>query len=653
MKILGEKIFARNADGELVSRVGTIFLKTLGLVTRAGVHAMQRVMWLDEINAERTRAGLETMTPEEEDAELAQSVDLVFTEDLVLIRPDPMHVDLALKAEEELQKLVSKRKIRYLNTHSAKVRNALRARGENWRMAMAPISQEDMRKQIESSRVAIDGERIYYYNHATGTRYLTAAGCAGFDKLTPEHFRAQVKEAQTLMMRRNRFGMPEVDLFPVTTPIEIKQEFKSIDVDSLSDDELHEAIKRNYLNWRMTMPPELRDESVENFAWRNEMSRTLSSGPNDTTADERDLIQGISPEFYRQIAWLPGAQVDRGQLIFDSIWDEYNRTRDPELEELCDMRARLLIFDFLRYFSDVEYMNVGRIVRSLARDPIEGSRRGSVYMIQVKTGDKPMAATFMLRFMKWGTAEHLDEGKDLLRSMFEANEYYDYVLDRRLMCRQLGMNLPPRIGVGQLAEPYNGSNSQYRGTTVRTCYTVRPYINGIASDKILPARFHNPAFALKFASLMGEAAAIDLIVGRLSSETKENRFDKYYEVVQMGEDGLPAKVVVVNHAGAFVNYEGPLEEAVAPYANVVKRRKEFVSDYPSFAQAYVESFRKCIEKTQADYRARKQGYDELLLHRPFDVGGSGAYRWSKILERLNNCEAGKIASLLAKAIEEE
>ena len=186
MKTLGEPIFAKDADGRLASRVGTIFFKTPGLVTRRGVHAMQRMMWVEEVNAQRVARGLPEMTMAEEDEELAQSVDLIFTDDCVLIRPDPDHMDLALRADEELQKLVSKRRIRFLNTHSAKVRNALRSRGENWRMARAPISQDDMSALVESSRVALSGAPIFYYNTATGTRYLTVAGAESLAGLPPE-----------------------------------------------------------------------------------------------------------------------------------------------------------------------------------------------------------------------------------------------------------------------------------------------------------------------------------------------------------------------------------------------------------------------------------------------------------------------------------
>ena len=143
MQIIGEPIFAKAPDGTLLSRVGTMFFKTPGLVTKRGVHAMQRAMWVDHLNEDRAAAGLQPLSAAEEEAEFAESVDLIFTDDHVLIRSDPDRMDLAFRADEEIQKLVNKRRVRFLNTHAAKVRNALRDRGENWRMTRAPISQED------------------------------------------------------------------------------------------------------------------------------------------------------------------------------------------------------------------------------------------------------------------------------------------------------------------------------------------------------------------------------------------------------------------------------------------------------------------------------------------------------------------------------
>ncbi len=650
MKILGEPIFAKDAEGRALSRIGTLFFKTPGLVTRRGVHAMQRMWWIDEVNAVRVAAGQAPLTEREEDEEMAESVDLIFTDDFVLIRPDPDRMDLAMRADDELQALVSKRKIRFLNTHSAKVRNALRARGENWRMARQPISQEDMVRLIESSKVAISGEPIYFYNGATGTRYVTAGGCAGISALSIEACRAQVKEAQTMLVRRNRLGHVELDLFPVTTPIEIKQQFKALKVDELSDEDLRAALGKIDAEWRMSLPAELRDESTDNFEWRNAMCATITQEANATAADERELIQGISPEFYRQIEWLPGARIDRGELIFDPLWDEYKRTRDPELAELCDARVRTLIFNIMRLYANVEFVNVGRIVRSLARNPVQGKHRGTVYIIQLKAVDSPENHVVITRFQKWGIAEHLDEGKDLLTAILESNDYTDYIMDRRLMCQQLGMNLPKYVGIGQVAEVYRGTN-QYKGTTVRASYFSRAYMPGMASDKVPPVRFRNPAFALAFARLMGEAAALDLIVGRRATETGEPLFDKNYEVVQLGEDALPESVVVTDHSGSFVNYLSSFEESVAPYADVMLRRRNFVTNFEAFANAYVEAFGRKLAEVQANYRARRRAFDELFMHRPFDVAGSGAYRWAKTLERLDRCDPTHVAASLKAVIE--
>ncbi len=649
MKILGEKLFAKDASGQLLSRIGTIFFKTPGLVTVRGVHATQRLLWIDTLNAERAAKGIPPLSPEEVAAEMEDSVDLIMTEDAVYIRPDPERMDLAFKADEELQKLVSKRRIRFLNTHAAKVRNALRARGENWRMARQPISQDDMKRLILDSHVSIDHGCIYYYNRNTGTRFLTVGGYAEIAKLPPAEFREQAREVVALFSRRNRMGNPEAEVFPTTTPIGIAKAIQHLDVDRLSDEELRRATDKIDLDWRMALPADLRDESVENFAWRNAMCAALTRVSNAPEIDGSELIQGLSPEFFRQIEWLPGARIDRGELIFDPLWDEYTRTRDPELGQVCDPRVRNIIFNFVRFYRDLQYVNIGRIANSLARHPEAGPHRGSIYILQMKETSRLEPYVAILRFQKWGIAEHLDEGKNLLQSIIEANDYADYIMDRRLMCQQLGMSLPQYVGFGQFAEPYHGHN-QYNGTTVRAYYFIRAYTSGTASDKVPVGKFRNPAYAKKFAHLMGGAAAMDMIVGRLATKNGENIFDTNYEIVQQGLDGLPEHVAVLDHAGSFVGYLKPFEELVAPYAEVVRRRAPYVKDFAAFAQAFVSGFKEKLIETRTKYLERRRAFDDLLVHRPFDAAGSGAYRWAKTLQRLETCDPEQLAVQLEKAI---
>ncbi|MCH5373466.1 MAG: hypothetical protein JJ992_05785, partial [Planctomycetes bacterium] len=79
----------------------------------------------------------------------------------------------------------------------------------------------------------------------------------------------------------------------------------------------------------------------------------------------------------------------------------------------------------------------------------------------------------IVRLQKWGVGERLDDGKDLLRAVMETEEYMDYVLDRRLGCRQLGMRLAARVTARKLREIYHGKNRHYHGTRIWTPYFER------------------------------------------------------------------------------------------------------------------------------------------------------------------------------------
>lgn len=651
MKILGDPIFSKTASGLLASRTGTIFFKTPGLVTRRGVHSMQRLWWIEEINRERAQRGESELSANEAADEAADSVDLVFTDRYVYIRPDPRRMDLALKADAALQEIVPKHRIRFMNTHLAEVRQALRVRGEYWRMAVKPATREEIVSLIETSLSAIDAQSIYYYNGYTGTRWLTAGTFTKACSLEGEALRVQLNEIVSGLKAYNRNGQPEIALFPQDLPLELKSAICAIPPGEMDDAALAAAAADLSLRYRMAVPARLRDESVDNLDWRNEMNATLTRGSNEPLVDVDVLIEGISPEFYRQIEWLPGAAIDNGELIFDSVFDLAQRTQDPELLALCDERVKALIFNMVRMFSCVEYVNIGRINQGLTKEPIPGAKRGNVYIFQFKVRDDGEDHVYMVRFQKWGIAEHLDEGKDLLQSIYEAARYTDYILDRRLACCQLGMKLADRIGFGQLVEKYSGDNS-YRGTSIHENYFMRVYITGTASDKVPQARYKNPAFAKRFAELMGEAAALDMVVGRRATETNENVFDTCYEVLRPSADGIPTDITITDHAGSFVAYKESFDELVGDYAKVVTSREKIVPDYAVFAKTYVSSFESKLAEVQERYRASRRAYDSLFVHRPYDTAGSTAYRWRCILDRLDACDPGYVAGVLEKAISE-
>ncbi|HOE60510.1 MAG TPA: hypothetical protein PK770_06200 [Kiritimatiellia bacterium] len=647
MKRLGEPLFARDETGRLKTRIGTFFLRTPGLVTLPGVHATQRIAWLNELNRERQVAGIPALSEAESDAEIACSVDLLFNDQHVLIRPDPYAVDLAFEADEALQALVSKRKIRFLNTQNEIIRNALRARGENWRMSRVPVSPEEMNRMIAQARVAISGLPLYFHNAATGTRFLTLETFAWLGTQPDDVFRKHLAEIVRYSSLRNRFGYPEIDIFPVGCAFS-RQAFEALNAEGLEIGALRAAYRKLLAAFREAVPIEFHEETFENLDWRNRLCSTLIHQPNAVAT--QDLPDGMAPEFHLQIEWLPGCRIDEGELIFDPVYEELDlMPEDAELRAFCDPRAREIIFNYVREFTTIEFINVGRITRSLSRRVQTGEHRTDVYVVQIKETGKPKPELCILRFQKWGVCEHLDEGKDMVRSIMEAVDYTDYVLDRRLGCRQLGMNLPEKVSTGRMPTLYTGSNSLYKGAKCWTVYFERQYIPGQVTDKILTRHYANPEFNLLLARLLGEAAVVNCVVGRANTEGQV-LFDDGDEVITLDQAGMPERLTVSDHTGAFTLYEEPLEQMAEAYADPVNKRIALMPNPEAFAETYLASFRQRFVTLQQEYRRRRHAFDKLFKHRPVDPAGSLAYRWQCILARLDATDAETLTEAIRSQI---
>lgn len=648
MKLLGEPLFARDETGRLKSRIGTVFLKTPGLVTQTGVHATQRLSWLKELNRERLASGLPKLSNAEIDDEVEHSVDLLFDEQFVLIRPDPFAMPLAFEADELLQTMVSKRRIRYLNTQHERVRNALRARGENWRMSRLPVSPEEMNRLIANARVPITGMPLYFYNPSTGTRFLTLETFAWIGSLPDDLFRKHLAEIAHYSALRNRFGYPEIDIFPPGCSF-TRQAFEALNAEGLEIGALRAAYHKLLNVFRQAVPVALHDETFENIEWRNLLCTALIMQPNAIVADE--LLDGISPEFHMQIEWLPGCRIEEGELLFDSVFEEAEALPDdPDLNALCDQRAKAVIFNYMREFGTIEFINIGRIARSLSSRTQTNARRANVYIVQIKEADNPKPEVRILRFQKWGVCEHLDEGKDLIQSIMEAVDYTDYILDRRLGCRQLGMNLPEQVSTGRMPQVYTGSNTLYHGAKCWAVYFERSYINGCTTDKILPRRYSDPEFNRRLARLLGEAAAVNCIVGRANLD-KGVIFDDGDEVIVFDAGGLPDHLIVSDHTGAFTQYEYPLQSAAKAYALPVNKRAKHMGNAIEFAELYLAAFQKRFERVKQEYRRRQRAFDKLFKHRPVDLAGSFAYRWQCILARLDSTDAAQLTEAIRSHIE--
>ena len=153
------------------------------------------------------------MSREESLAEWEASVDLVFDEGDVLIRPDPENMPLAFEADEVLQEVIPKHRIKFLNVGNEKVRKAIERQGECWRIALLPRSLPEMVHMIAASKVAIGNREIYYYDRVTGTHFLTCQEFAGLESLDDAELRQHLIEIRDLSKRFNRLGAAEIRFF--------------------------------------------------------------------------------------------------------------------------------------------------------------------------------------------------------------------------------------------------------------------------------------------------------------------------------------------------------------------------------------------------------------------------------------------------------
>ena len=642
LSILGDHPLAHDEQGNLKSRIATLFLLSNTLVTLPGIHATQRLAYSDFLNQQRHANGLPPLTADEEAAEWDQSVDLIMEDESILIRPDPQRMDLAFAADDRLQRLIAKHKIRFLNVMNEDVRHAVKQRGECWRISPLPRSADEMAQMIRAARMSIAGPAVYYYSMVTGTRYLTCQEFARLGSLEPSVIARQLHEIREHTGRRNRLYHLEVDFFGADDSFS-HADLAGCDFLAGSPQQVAAWYAHLHAKFLHAVKPELRVDDPAQLEWRSRMFSALIGQRNQTVADE--ILYGLSPEFFMQIQWLPGGRITEGEFIFDPIFDEQEaHPADQELAAMCDEKAIGFIFNFIRQFGDVEYINVGRVASSLSHRAKAGGRRG-VYIAEIKQRDTPRPVARVIRLQKWDIADHLNDGKDLLAAILEAEEYTQFVLDRRLGCRQLGMNLATSISTWRVPQPYRGPRPEYAGQMIWFTYYERDYIRGRATDKIAASQYQSDEFALRFARLLGRAAAPSFIVGKADLNAGA-LFDDGDEILIEDAHHRPGTIMTTDHTGAFVNYQTDLAAFAADYARPVNRRVTLLPDPGAFAETYLAAFVEQFHHIQQQYRSMKRGFDTLFKHRRRDEHGSFAYRWEQVLARLDRADAHALADAI-------
>ncbi|MCH5375038.1 MAG: hypothetical protein JJ992_13765, partial [Planctomycetes bacterium] len=541
-----------------------------------------------------------------------------------------------------LQESVSKLRIRFLLAGNTKVHEAIKRRGELWRITPEAVSIDDMTKMIRGSQMGIGGRPIYYHCPCTGTRMLTIQGLRQLGYLDDEELRQHLLEIQKYISLYNRKRHPEVDFFLGSSPL--RKAFREADFVSPDGRGLRELLAEFGSLFAESVPPHLRQDDPRNVDWRRHMCEAICPLEEDTTVEEEHV--GMAPEFHRHVQWLSGGRIEQGLLVFDPIYEAIEGQMRTESERLKYQRAREILFNFVRDHPDLEYINGGRIIESLSLASRKTRGHRDVYVFQMKHRGQTDETIKIVRVQKWDVRWRLDHEATLEQAMIQTEEYTEYTRDRELGCRRLGMNLGGPVVVGKLEEKYERSHPMGYSLRIWTPYFERDYVRGVATDKVPEQRFTRPDYCRRFARLLGQAAAANLIVGR-GDEQRVVFFDDGDEVIIEDDQGLPDYLLVTHHTGSFWHFQTPLMKLAPAYARPVNARVSLLLEPADFAREYLAAFTERFAAIQRQYRSQRTAFDQLFHFREVDPKGNFAFRWACVLERLDATPVDELVRVMA------
>lgn len=630
-------------------QVATIFPDTRTLVTEGTTHMRHREVYCDHLEEQRRAAQAEPLTASERSKIWRSGVDLIVQPDLVLIRPDPDQIDRVLQADELLQGIVNKQRIGFLLASNAKVFAALMKRGELWRIASDAVTTEEMKKRIRNARMRLEGRAIYYYSPPTGTRFLTLNELRLLAGLNAAELHQHLTEIQTYCQRYSKRGGLEVDFF--LGGAGVREGFRDARFPADDEEALRAEHRRLCGLFEDDVRPHLRSDDVAAEKWRLAMYDALYP-LEEYTIEAHERI-GLAAEFRKHVKWLPGGRLKRGHLDFDPIFDKVTGAELQALESQQNRRARAIILNFVRDYGDLEYINVGWINETLSRAHRPERGRRDLYMVAMKRASEDREQVRMLRMQKWDMTFRLDQGKSPETAMFETEEYTEYTQDRYLGCRRLGMNLFGPVRIGKISELYHGLQKKLDGTPIWTPYFDREYVQGIASDRLAEDRWSRPGYAERFAQLLGQAAASNLIVGRgdgradgVADEDLMVFFDDGDEVV-VERDGTIESLAVMHHTGSFWHFQPPLCRFASAYARPVLQRWDKLPDPAAFARIYLDAMIDRFADIQREYREDRHAFEHLFHLRQPRSEGNFAHRWQRVLKRLEETDPAALKEAIA------
>jgi len=548
LTLYGPHPLERDGEGRLKYHMADVFPSYSSMIVGTGLHISLALDLIAELGRKQGRE----LDEKEQKAICEDLVALIIRGDHVLIRSIPENMEKCFRTAELLEEVVPREMVRFTGRRDPKVREAFKLRGESWKMTPRYFTMEEIIKQINLSTISVGTQNCYYYKVESGGRLITYEKFADIaESISDFHqFKARIEEVIDLYKRRNKQFVRELDFFKVDREI-----FDFSLIEKLAEylnrckgwgKAQKTKAKKLFLaaldNLKTAIPPEFQCDDPKNPLWRNYIYSELNEIP-----PTEESILGISCEFNMNIRWLPGCRIKNGRVEMD-----------PHVEE---QTARLLE-DFFRLYGHLEYINLGRLMRSQSTKRAAGSYR-EVFIAVLKQKDSATEQIRILRKVMRNVIYFLNHGHSLERAKQLAEGYLEYTFDRREILSLLGVNTPI-VGYLSRKEHLPGIG------TVPVTFFNRPYIDGLATDKVSDYYYENDGFVRAQAELLGYEAGLNLIIGRVDPNTGAVYFGDGDELLQFADDRFkPIGLVLADYTGAFADVISPLEKFIPHYADYV------------------------------------------------------------------------------------
>jgi hypothetical protein len=622
LTILGPDWFATDQEGKPLSPIAVIFPKLLLVVTGRGIHAELVAMGEEFLRARLLETEKRDPTTEEEQEIYENVISLLVRDSTVLIRSYPDDMERVFAADELLQRLLPKERIQFTGVHITEVREPLRRRGENWRIAPPPRSAKEICQHISASRVHVKTGTTYFQNAQSGERFLTYGEFIKIRPLlrqAPREALFRLMEIDYLSRLVNDQGMPELSFFiPARKKLATNLLEDLIPVlehaDSRQDLERAEDLFDHFaMSFAEAAGDELSVDGEKHTTWQTTMFCRLYN-LDEALVEERTL--GLSPEFHLNVRWLPGAHLAESEVTF---------------EARAEPRVRSLITYFLQSWPGIVSINIGRVESPLTeRDRTGEEREVFLVVLGLPQGGEEIR---LLRLMKWDVVHRLKQGFPLSQAVSDTLRYRDYVVGRLRATNALEIPILSYTAI-ELAEELHGVGQ------IPVFFFDRRYVAGLVSDKIPLRCYAKEGFVIRLARLLGVAAAASMVLGRASYRRGDLFFDDGDEVIQLNAEKLPERLVISETTGSFTNSTTPIGELLPQClghlaVHLKKARDGGISqeNLRTAVEVFAEALRAEIVRMQSRLSDQAAGLGSLFDGQTAEPG-SIRERWKNMMDRL-------------------